>query len=50
MKKILLLVVMFALMGSVQACSNKSPDLKSPCTGIEGSPCGPKRPANAWLS
>jgi hypothetical protein len=29
------------------ACSDSRKDvLKSPCAGIEGSPCGDKRPAN----
>lgn len=27
------------------ACSNKQPDLKSPCVGAEGSPCE-RRPVN----
>jgi len=29
------------------ACSNKEPDLKSPCVGAEGSPCD-RRPVNDW--
>ncbi|MFO0456639.1 MAG: hypothetical protein ACK5ZH_03640 [Alphaproteobacteria bacterium] len=31
------------------ACeSEKVEVMKSPCAGLEGSPCGPKRPANEW--
>lgn len=29
------------------ACSNKQPDLLSPCVGAEGSPCE-RRPVNDW--
>lgn len=28
----------------------KEEDLKSPCVGIEKSPCGPKKPVNSWIS
>lgn len=28
---------------------DEKPELTSPCAGIEGSPCGPKRPVNLWL-
>ncbi len=31
---------------ALSACTTKTEDLKSPCVGIEGSPCGPKRSAN----
>ena len=41
MTKIILLGVLL----SVSACSNKTPDLKSPCVGAEGSPCD-RRPVN----
>jgi len=35
---------------SVVSCSKKAAeDLKSPCVGIEGSPCGPKKPVNKWI-
>ena len=31
----------------VTACSSEKVEvLKSPCVGLEGSPCGPKRPLN----
>ncbi len=33
----------------LSACSSEPPELKSPCVGVEGSPCGEKRPANPWL-
>ncbi len=29
--------------------NDKKPELTSPCVGLEGSPCGPKRPVNLWL-
>jgi hypothetical protein len=25
------------------------PEMTSPCAGIDGSPCGPKRPVNLWF-
>jgi len=42
MKKAILLGVLLAL----AACSNKTPDLKSPCVGDDGSPCVRRAPAN----
>jgi len=36
------------MMGLLAACSYPHPDLKSPCVGAEGSPCGPRRPVNDW--
>ncbi|MES2985061.1 MAG: hypothetical protein V4735_07740 [Pseudomonadota bacterium] len=43
-------VIVAALMGAVllvSACSSEKIEvLKSPCVGLEGSPCGPKRPMN----
>lgn len=34
---------------ALTACASESVDvLKSPCAGIEGSPCGPKRDVNGW--
>jgi hypothetical protein len=32
----------------LQACSSTHPDLKSPCAGNAGSPCGPRHPVNDW--
>ena len=35
----------------LSACSSEKVEvLKSPCVGIEGSPCGPKRPVNGPLN
>lgn len=35
----------------LSACgSEKVEVLKSPCVGLEGSPCGPKRPLNGDLN
>ncbi len=36
------------LAGLLQACSSTHPDLKSPCAGNAGSPCGPRHPVNDW--
>lgn len=34
---------------ALAACeSEKVEVLKSPCVGLEDSPCGPKRPVNDW--
>ncbi len=46
LKKIM--VVMLVLV-TVQGCTSFGrPDLKSPCTGAEGSPCGPRHHVNDW--
>lgn len=43
------LMVCIALLASLSACSSeKQTVLKSPCVGIEGSPCGPARAVNGW--
>jgi len=36
------------MLGLLAACSLPHSDLKSPCAGIDGSPCGPHRPVNDW--
>ena len=50
MKKILIILLLGVSMVQLQACSNKAVDLKSPCVGAEGNPCGPKRAANPWMA
>lgn len=46
MKNLMLCVMLVA---SLTACSSeKQTVLKSPCVGIEGSPCGPARAVNGW--
>lgn len=45
-----LLICMMVVVAGLSACSNEPPNLKSPCVGLEDSPCGPKRPANGWLT
>ncbi len=41
--------ITFALMfGMLAGCSFPHTDLKSPCVGADGSPCGPRRPVNDW--
>ncbi|MCI5049440.1 MAG: hypothetical protein MRY32_03830 [Rickettsiales bacterium] len=43
----LLLILGLAL--ALSACTSSRVEvLKSPCVGVEGSPCGPKRPVNDW--
>jgi len=37
-----------AVMGLLTACVAPHSDLKSPCAGTEGSPCGPRHPVNDW--
>jgi hypothetical protein len=36
--------------GSLTACGDvgEREDLTSPCVGLEGSPCGPRRAVNDW--
>jgi len=47
MKKVVLAVL---VLGMVQGCSSEVPDVKSPCVGLEGSPCGARTPVNGtWL-
>ncbi len=36
------------LIGLLAGCSLPHTDLKSPCAGVDGSPCGPHRPVNDW--
>jgi hypothetical protein len=45
---LLRIIVAFFLLTTLQACDYARPDLKSPCVGIEDSPCGPKRSVNDW--
>lgn len=46
--------ILMTLLGAalvLSACTSEKVDvLKSPCVGIEGSPCGPKRPVNGNLN
>lgn len=37
-----------ALLVSVTGCTKDRDDLRSPCVGAEGSPCGAKRSVNDW--
>jgi len=48
MKKFIIMICVVASLIGLQGCKKKSPELKSPCVGIEGSPCGPRRPVNDW--
>ena len=42
-------VAVLLTMVVLQGCSwYEKEDLKSPCVGIEGSPCGPHRSVNDW--
>jgi hypothetical protein len=40
-------LILLAL-GLLAACSTPHTDMKSPCAGNDGSPCGPRRPVNDW--
>ena len=51
MKPIATALLLTATLLVVSACtSEKIEVLKSPCVGLEGSPCGPKRPVNGALN
>ena len=42
-------VVLLAAMLALAACATEKVEVqKSPCVGLEGSPCGPKRSVNGW--
>lgn len=41
-------IVIIASLLILSACSAARPDLKSPCVGVENSPCGPHRAVNDW--
>jgi hypothetical protein len=45
-----LMLALIIVCGGLTACGDvgEREDLKSPCAGIEGSPCGEKRAVNAW--
>ncbi len=48
MKPWIILAASVALLSACEA--EKVEVMKSPCVGLEGSPCGPKRPVNdGWL-
>lgn len=48
MKRSLMLMAMLALLA---ACDTEKVEvMKSPCAGIDGNPCGPKRPVNGFLN
>ena len=40
------LMLLAALLGLSACASEKVEPLKSPCVGLDNSPCGPKRPVN----
>ena len=44
----LILLLAMAALTALPACSNKQPDLKSPCSGTDDSPCV-RRPVNTDL-
>ncbi len=43
--KAILVMTIISLLAGITACSTPQKELKSPCVGLEGSPCG-KRSAN----
>lgn len=42
------MLVAAMMLGLLAACALPHTDLKSPCAGADGSPCGPHRPVNDW--
>ncbi len=44
------LIVCLCVVGLLTGCGDVGDreDLKSPCVGLEDSPCGPKRSVNGW--
>jgi hypothetical protein len=50
MKRLLSLALLGAACALAGCTSEKIEVLKSPCVGLEGSPCGPKRPVNGTLN
>lgn len=46
--KIRHIIVTAMVLGLLSACSFPRSDLKSPCAGNAGSPCGPRVPVNDW--
>lgn len=46
--KIRHVVLAVVALGLLASCSFPHSELKSPCVGKEGSPCGPHRPVNDW--
>jgi hypothetical protein len=46
--KFLSWILLLASIVTLSACSSETHELKSPCVGTEGSPCGTKRPVNDW--
>lgn len=43
-----IILIAAALLTMTAGCSKERDDLRSPCVGAEGSPCGPTRNVNAW--
>lgn len=51
MKKSLLTLTLCSAILLLSACHEEKVELqKSPCAGLAGSPCGPKRPVNGTLN
>lgn len=48
--KVIAGILTIILLGGCNALESldTKPELTSPCVGVEGSPCGPKRPVNDW--
>lgn len=51
MTKPMTVLAMLGLVLTLSACTSEKVEvMKSPCVGLEGSPCGPKRPVNGALN
>jgi hypothetical protein len=44
MRKIIFSLLVFAALTGLSACSSEREELKSPCVGIDGSPCEKRNP------
>lgn len=41
-------IITLLAIAALSGCSTKKDVLRSPCVGVDGSPCGPKRSVNGW--
>lgn len=45
---IIRLILLFTIILSINSCSSRVVDVKSPCVAKDDGPCGPKKPINEW--
>lgn len=44
MRKFLIAILVLGSITGISACTSETPELKSPCVGIDGSPCDRRNP------